>query len=1092
MADTALKFGPEWMRALCDRGPHVTPNSPTPATLPQVKYKLAEHRYGREEMLALFDSSVKPPDELRRDNPNLMKDKCHPPLALIPMDEEEAHVWNTQVNSDVVLRLMNKERGGGTVGRIADSGRAPLSSDRGITDLRGGRLGGPPIRGVSSRPPGTSSSTRFPFGRSLEDDAETNDRKDFRGEFKRGISLNEDSGGPGRGFRATEPPDSKPRSRLDSRSNTDNWRKKPADSSSTTERESSWRGSARDEERRWPEKSGRAWRENDRNNDDGDDFRNGTRGSRYRNLDWDRSDGNLPEWCDDEPVGNALGTFDASGAFRSGSPEKDTPLEDDGEGEWHSVGRRQKRNSERESTANQREGDKERHHHAGHQTERDRHDYKHESRHQENQSKVMPNKGRISSPERNDNRDNRSKVDEYSVQTQNQNRIDDRSRGLLDQLRQPPLQSSHDDNRIKGPSNASGSASQPNRDEDETFGISIEKLTEHMVMKWTEEDEAKLEADLTRERQTEVKAAQQQQQQVSSNDSTVPTKWFYRDPQGEIQGPFASQEMLEWYSAGYFTMDLLVRRSFDDRFSGLGSLIKEWKKVPFAPGPEPPPIRQHEQQPQQQHSSVKMPGQGQQPQVIPQSGLQTTSMSPTPNELQVRQQQQQMLMLQQFQRQRQQQQHFAVQQQQQLQMQAQLRSLLEHLKTQPGFTDLTQQEQQQILLKKYAQLMEHRKMEAAQQQREDSSGRSIWELTNGGAMTSSALEEMQRREEQERRMEDMRKRLQEEEQRRRLEAERREEEERQKELQRRKQMEEEAMKMREEQLRKQQEEHEMRMKLQREEEERQQRLRDQEEVRKREEHRRRQEEMLRLEEMSRKQKEEEKRREAEEQHVRQQRQEMERQRLQQQEQEARIRHQAEAMRTLKGWGETSQKSSGNNALSLSEIQRLQEEKEREERLMQESLRKQQMHSLFSQQSRSANLTWGQSSSSSGVKTLAEIQREEAEKLARLKKEQEEKERERGQPVGNTGIWSNAASQLSWKGSSGGPAWGSNSGSQTPSKQSSSSTMTGVGFWESDHLSSVGSNSQTNSRNPGNQSKSSDALNKPSKPSANKNKKEEVG
>lgn len=67
-------------------------------------------------------------------------------------------------------------------------------------------------------------------------------------------------------------------------------------------------------------------------------------------------------------------------------------------------------------------------------------------------------------------------------------------------------------------------------------------------------------------------------------------KWFYRDPQGDTQGPFASNEMAEWFSAGYFTMDLYVRRGCDDKFSPLGELIKRWGRVPFLPGPSAPPL----------------------------------------------------------------------------------------------------------------------------------------------------------------------------------------------------------------------------------------------------------------------------------------------------------------------------------------------------------------------------------------------------------------------------------------------------------------------------------------------------------------------
>lgn len=57
-------------------------------------------------------------------------------------------------------------------------------------------------------------------------------------------------------------------------------------------------------------------------------------------------------------------------------------------------------------------------------------------------------------------------------------------------------------------------------------------------------------------------------------------KWFYRDPQGEVQGPFLSSEMAEWFSAGYFTMNLLVKRGCDERFQPLGECTyKMYTKV---------------------------------------------------------------------------------------------------------------------------------------------------------------------------------------------------------------------------------------------------------------------------------------------------------------------------------------------------------------------------------------------------------------------------------------------------------------------------------------------------------------------------------
>jgi len=76
---------------------------------------------------------------------------------------------------------------------------------------------------------------------------------------------------------------------------------------------------------------------------------------------------------------------------------------------------------------------------------------------------------------------------------------------------------------------------------------------------------------------------------VSSTGS--PEKWFYRDPQGEVQGPFLASEMAEWYKAGYFTTGLLVRRTCDERYATLGDLIKIFGRIPFTPGPPIPPLK---------------------------------------------------------------------------------------------------------------------------------------------------------------------------------------------------------------------------------------------------------------------------------------------------------------------------------------------------------------------------------------------------------------------------------------------------------------------------------------------------------------------
>lgn len=57
-----------------------------------------------------------------------------------------------------------------------------------------------------------------------------------------------------------------------------------------------------------------------------------------------------------------------------------------------------------------------------------------------------------------------------------------------------------------------------------------------------------------------------------------------------LSGPFSTVEMCEWFQAGYFAMNLLVKRGCDEGFQPLGEVIKMWGRVPFAPGPSPPPL----------------------------------------------------------------------------------------------------------------------------------------------------------------------------------------------------------------------------------------------------------------------------------------------------------------------------------------------------------------------------------------------------------------------------------------------------------------------------------------------------------------------
>lgn len=79
------------------------------------------------------------------------------------------------------------------------------------------------------------------------------------------------------------------------------------------------------------------------------------------------------------------------------------------------------------------------------------------------------------------------------------------------------------------------------------------------------------------------------------NAAAVMDQWFYRDPQGDVQGPFAAAEMTEWFNSGYFTMALSVRRACDERYVQLGELTKMLGRLPFLSGtagnPHHPPLK---------------------------------------------------------------------------------------------------------------------------------------------------------------------------------------------------------------------------------------------------------------------------------------------------------------------------------------------------------------------------------------------------------------------------------------------------------------------------------------------------------------------
>lgn len=68
----------------------------------------------------------------------------------------------------------------------------------------------------------------------------------------------------------------------------------------------------------------------------------------------------------------------------------------------------------------------------------------------------------------------------------------------------------------------------------------------------------------------------------------ISMEWFYKDPTNNIQGPFSSNDMAEWFEAGYFKKDLLIRRSCDQEFLSLGQVETRYGTNPFRSTRHPP------------------------------------------------------------------------------------------------------------------------------------------------------------------------------------------------------------------------------------------------------------------------------------------------------------------------------------------------------------------------------------------------------------------------------------------------------------------------------------------------------------------------
>lgn len=509
------------------------------------KYKLADYRYGREEMLALYVKENKVPEELQdKEFAAVLQEEPLQPLALEPLTEEEQRNFSLSVNSVAVLRLMGKGAG---------PPLAAASRGRGSTRSRG-RGRGDSCFYQRSIEEGEGAFGRNP--REIQRSQSWDDRGERRFEKparRDGVRSGFEEGGAG------------PR-KEHARSDSENWRSLREEQ----EDDGSWRlgaGPRRDGDR-WrstspdggPRSAG--WREHGERRRKFDFDLRGERGGcseedgrvggsnshlrRCRGLDGfeDDKDG-LPEWClDDED--EEMGTFDASGAFLPLKKGPKEPIPEEQELDFQGLEEEEEEPSEGVDEEGPEAGGKE--------------------------ATPLPPPEKSSSPS--------SLPALGPLWTTNE------EGGEAVEKELPPAEG----DEMRGLSLSPRISSPPGPPGD---------LEDEEGLKHLQQEAEKLVASLqdsSLEEEQFTAAMQTQGLRHSTAATALPLshgaarKWFYKDPQGEIQGPFTTQEMAEWFQAGYFSMSLLVKRGCDEGFQPLGEVIKMWGRVPFAPGPSPPPL----------------------------------------------------------------------------------------------------------------------------------------------------------------------------------------------------------------------------------------------------------------------------------------------------------------------------------------------------------------------------------------------------------------------------------------------------------------------------------------------------------------------
>ncbi|CAG2189499.1 GIGYF [Mytilus edulis] len=539
MADT-LNFGPEWLRALSDGN---NPGTPPPSPGIIGKYKLADYRYGKEEMLALNNPNHTEPLEEIKKFTYIYVEKPQEPITMQSLSEEEQRLMSQSVNSTAVLRMFGRGgppgvrggRGGIERGRGRGRGRGDSGFlQRGMSAEEGGGFGRPPTH---SRSDGWE---------------EVGAKRNYNPRF-------DEEGGPQRQFHRSL--------------NNENWRDREGSMRRmmVTGEKQGLNGTQEVTENQLTEEieealmkdhslmdyQGQALTKGD-NTKEIVSVNHGMKMVNYYNM---------PEWSMPDTTGDDVGTFDSSGAFVS---TKKKPGEKGSEN--HERREPHTETSEKKDNVKHKSPDK-----------------------PKVETKVETDKVKRPPPNL-ENRQNKSEnANKRTLEPRENKTVTSESPGQSSKPVNSRQKENNNEVKVSKENNSAqndfSKSEATMKNEETNVSLKKEKVEAETLARLQAAAENVVLSAMTAEDDEKEKMVPRPAKDSTAlpSDHEDALKWFYKDPQGDMQGPFTPNEMAEWFSAGYFTMNLQVKRGIDEKISPLGELIKSWGRVPFLPGPSPPP-----------------------------------------------------------------------------------------------------------------------------------------------------------------------------------------------------------------------------------------------------------------------------------------------------------------------------------------------------------------------------------------------------------------------------------------------------------------------------------------------------------------------